>query len=91
MRNAPAHAGLHNRAYIHRMKTLIISLAAICGLCLVTGCTSTTTTAADTTSTRPIHEAGRDVYSKADLDKTGRQTPGEALAQEDPSITVTHR
>jgi hypothetical protein len=72
------------------MKTLIISLAAIMGICFVTGCTSTATTA-QTDSTKPIYTTEKKVYSKEYLDKTGRQTPAEALAAADPSITVTHR
>ncbi|MFL6526652.1 MAG: hypothetical protein ACJ8HQ_06595 [Chthoniobacterales bacterium] len=72
------------------MKTLIISLTALMAVCFVTGCTSTATTAQND-STRPIYTTEKKVYSKEYLDKTGRQTPAEALAEADPSITVTHR
>jgi hypothetical protein len=54
-------------------------------------CTTSTTTATNPNSTKPIYTTEKRVYSKEELDKRGRQTPGEALAAQDPSITVSHR
>lgn len=34
---------------------------------------------------------GTKSYSQEHQLKTGRQTPGEALAQEDPAVSVSHR
>ncbi len=34
---------------------------------------------------------GKKSYSQETQLKTGRQTPGEALAQEDASVSVSHR
>ncbi len=33
---------------------------------------------------------GSKSYSQEAQQKTGRQTPGEALSQEDPSVSVSH-
>lgn len=30
-------------------------------------------------------------YSQETLQKTGRQNPGEALSQQDPAVSVSHR
>lgn len=69
------------------MRTKLIS-AAILPFVAVSfiGCTST---AAPTASTRPTYTTEKKVYSKEELDKRGRQTPGEALAAQDASITYT--
>ncbi len=53
------------------------------------GCTQTPATT-DSRSTKPVYTTEKKVYSKEELDKRGRQTPGEALAAEDPSITISH-
>lgn len=55
------------------------------------GCTSTSTTTVATDSTKPVYTTEKKVYPKEELDKRGRQTPGEALAAQDPSITYTGR
>ncbi|MBA3831060.1 MAG: hypothetical protein H0X34_04025 [Chthoniobacterales bacterium] len=38
-----------------------------------------------------LNADGSRSYSHEVLNKTGRQTPAEALAQDDPSVTVSHR
>ena len=65
----------------------VLALTAFAGAVLP-GCTTTSTT--DTRSTKPVYTTEKKVYSKEELDKRGRQTPGEALAAEDPSITISH-
>ncbi len=70
--------------------TLIITLVCAAGLSFLTGCTTTTTTA-QTDSTKPLITSEKRVYSKGELDKRGRQTPGEDLAAQDASITYTGR
>lgn len=43
-------------------------------------------------SDQPQYNAdGSRSYSQETLGKTGRQTPGEALSQLDPAVSVSHR
>jgi outer membrane receptor protein involved in Fe transport len=74
------------------MITNLISLTvAALALASLTSCTTTTPTTATDTSTRPVYTTEKKSYPKEELDKRGRQTPGEALAAQDPSITYTGR
>ncbi len=68
---------------------LLLALTAF-AVAMLPGCTTTTATT-DTRSTKPVYTTEKKVYSKEELDKRGRQTPAEALAAEDPSITISHR
>jgi len=74
------------------MRTNLLSLC-LAAVALVTfaGCTTTSTTTASDTSTRPVYTTEKRSYPKEELDKRGRQTPGESLAAQDPSITYTGR
>ncbi|MDQ6624271.1 MAG: hypothetical protein M3Y86_12420 [Verrucomicrobiota bacterium] len=74
-------------------KKITISLVTAACVSLLAGCTtSTKTTAADTGTQRPGYDASnRKVYTKEELDKRGRQTPGEDLAAQDEEITYTGR
>ena len=68
------------------MKTKFIALPLLgLGAILLSGCTTGTPTA----STRPTLTTEKKVYSKAELDKRGRQTPGEALAAQDEQVTIS--
>jgi hypothetical protein len=70
------------------MRTKLISTALLPLIAVsFIGCTTTATPTAST-STKPVYTTEKKVYSKEELDKRGRQTPAEALAAEDPSITV---
>ncbi|MDQ6860056.1 MAG: hypothetical protein M3032_02730 [Verrucomicrobiota bacterium] len=71
-------------------RTLIISLVAAAGMSFLAGCTTTTTTAQND-PTKPVYTTEKKVYPKEELDKRGRQTPGEDLAAQDPEITYTGR
>lgn len=43
-------------------------------------------------SDQPQYNAdGSKSYSQETMQKTGRQTPGDALSQLDPAVTVSHR
>jgi hypothetical protein len=72
------------------MKTLpILAIAAA-----LAGCATAPDTTTTTTSTRSIHgndtSGERRVYDRDDLDRSGRATPGGALEQIDPDVTVRH-
>jgi starvation-inducible outer membrane lipoprotein len=62
------------------MKTLIFA-----GILLLTGCATTPRQAAQ----QPQPDPSVSNYSAEQLNKTGRQTPGGALEEVDPSITVS--
>ena len=50
------------------------------------GCTTS-----PTASTQPAYDqTTKKVYTKAELDKRGRQTTAEALAAQDEEITISH-
>ncbi|MGZ4965685.1 MAG: hypothetical protein ACXWFY_09140 [Chthoniobacterales bacterium] len=73
------------------MKTAFTTMAMAALVTIVlSGCTTTSTTTASN-STKPLNTTEKKVYSKEELDKRGRQTPGEALAAQDEEITYTGR
>ena len=72
------------------MKMLVSLALSALFAAVISGCTTTTATTTNTKSTKPVYTTEKKVYSKEELDKRGRQTPAEALAAEDPSITVEH-
>ncbi len=69
-----------------RTKLISIGILPLLAVSLV-GCTSTAQPTAST-STRPVLTTEKKVYSKEELDKRGRQNPGEALAAQDASVTI---
>ncbi len=57
------------------------------GMLVLAGCASDSTRLTD----QPQYNSdGSRSYSQEAQKKTGRQTPGEALAQEDPLVSVSH-
>ncbi|MDQ6912291.1 MAG: hypothetical protein M3119_04600 [Verrucomicrobiota bacterium] len=68
---------------------MFLALTAF-AVAMLPGCTTTTATT-DSRSTKPVYTTEKKVYSKEELDKRGRQTPGEALAAQDEEISITHR
>lgn len=69
-----------------RTKLIRLAVAAFAAVSFV-GCANSPTPA----STRPYIDTEKRVYSKEELDKRGRQTPGEDLASQDASITYSGR
>lgn len=70
-----------------RTKLVPIAVLAIATVSFV-GCTTSTPTASNTPA---YDQTQKRVYTKEELDKRGRQTPGEALAAQDASITLSGR
>ncbi len=72
-----------------------LRLSALIALALsssfLAGCTTTSTTTARTTTERKDVEltTEKKSYSARELDKRGRQNPGENLAAEDPSVYIS--
>jgi hypothetical protein len=57
------------------------------GLLLLAGCANNNQKLTD----QPQYKAnGTRSYSQETLQKTGQQTPGEALSQDDPAVFVSH-
>jgi hypothetical protein len=69
-----------------RTKLIRCAVLAFAAVSFVS-CTSTATPTAST-STKPVMTTEKKVYSKEELDKRGRQTPAEALAAQDPSVSI---
>ena len=58
------------------------------GILILAGCANNNQRLTD----QPVYGPdGTRTYSQETLKKTGRQTPGAALEQVDPSVTVSHR
>jgi hypothetical protein len=59
------------------------------GLLFLAGCANSSN---QRLSDQPQYNAdGSRSYSQETLQKTGQQTPGEALSKVDPSVSVSHR
>lgn len=58
------------------------------GLLVLAGCANDNQRLTDQPQYKPD---GTRSYSQEALQKTGRQTAGEALAQEDPAVSISHR
>jgi hypothetical protein len=59
------------------------------GLLCLAGCANNPNT--PVTDQPQYKPDGTRSYSQETLQKTGRQTPGEALSQVDPSVSVSHQ
>jgi hypothetical protein len=70
---------------------VFLSLAAIATATLITSCTTTTTTTRTAERKDVELTPEKRTYSANELQKRGRQTPGEALAAQDASVTYTGR
>ncbi len=70
-----------------KTKLAVLSFLALGGA-FVTGCTTAPQPVAQNRDIE-LRANGDRSYSKNQLDKTGRQTPGEALSQVDPAVSVT--
>ena len=66
------------------MKKLLLA-----GIVALSGCASNNNPRL--TDQPQYNSDGSRSYSQEVLTKTGRQTPGEALEQVDPSVTISHR
>lgn len=64
------------------------SLCALGGLCVLAGCT-TTTTRTTASETPPYDQTTKRVYTQRQMTKTGEQTPAAALEKLDASVTVS--
>ncbi len=63
-------------------------LLSLAGILVLAGCANNST---PHLSDQPQYSPdGTRSYSQQTLQKTGQQTPGEALAQVDPAVTVSH-
>jgi hypothetical protein len=88
-----------------RLAGAILAGIALCGCATTTGNSSSKPTAVTTIAGDPhcltdqgsrVPDGNKDFcaagrsYSNADMVRTGRTNPGDALAQLDPSVTVHH-